>query len=280
MSRNSLPAFAMAAAGLLMMRPDVMLRSDGVWQMDRGDGLFARKIVRPQVTDGFDDGCTAPVPRLWLGARTKAVCGVHNFVTPVGPNTLLRIVRSSQTTPVGNEDAVTSMIGCVPAAPWPEAPLGTTDALRPESVGASRRQHHRCKRRRHRVKRSEAFQVRTWLVAVAGAVLGLLFSVNPVAAWAWASALGGVGLLVTDTHFGWPECLALSLNYWCAAAWAAWAVSWYFGAALVLVAVGMRRSALLFGDRNQPAGAAGPAGTCRALLFPLQSLMLALPRAR
>ena len=34
----------------------------------------------------------------------------------------------------------------------------------------------------------------SWLGAVVGAVLGLLEAVNPVATWAWALAITGVGL--------------------------------------------------------------------------------------
>jgi hypothetical protein len=95
----------------------------------------------------------------------------------------------------------------------------------------------------------------TWLGAVAGTAIGFFVALHPVAVWAWASAVVGVVLLATDTHFWWPVCAALSLNYWCASAWIASAVTWDVGFALVLVALGMRGSTVLFGD---PLAGEGP----------------------
>jgi hypothetical protein len=207
-------------------------------------------MVRPQATpvDGFDDGCGVP-DRLRRDARTNAVC--NHPVTHIGPTWS----RSAQTY---TGDLPAECCTPQPLLPIPEQPdptLGTTSTLQPESVGRS----HRRGRRRVTARETEP---RVWLGAVLGAALGLLVAVNPVAAWAWASALGGVGLLMTNTHFWWPVCTALSLNYWCAAAWIAWAVSWDVGVALAVVAFGMRGSVLLFGDKDP---ADGPAGTCGAL---------------
>lgn len=85
-----------------------------------------------------------------------------------------------------------------------------------------------------------------WLGAVVSIVIGSLLAIQSVSTWAWASAVAGVTLLVTDTHFWWPVCTALSLNYWCAASWIASAESLEAGMALMVAAVGLRGSVLLF----------------------------------
>jgi hypothetical protein len=195
-------------------------------------------MVRSQATpiDGFDDGCGA-ADRLRRDARTNAVC--NHPVTHIGPTWC----RSAQTY-TGDLPAECCTPHPLLAVPEQlEATLGTTNAFWPESV----RRSHRRGRRRITVRETEPS---VWLGAVLGAALGLLVAVNPVAAWAWASALGGVGLLATDTHFWWPVCFALSLNYWFAAAWIASAVSWDVGVAFAAIAVVIRGSVLLFPDRE------------------------------
>jgi hypothetical protein len=218
---------AMAAAVCLCALP--LLRSESVL------GLTALPM-RPQVTavDGFDDGC-APNP--WGDVRTTAVCST--VVMPIGPTWM----HSAGTATDGSvEDAAwTPPMVAPPASAWPEAPFAVTDALRPEPVGRSHRRGHRGRRR---AKESDV-EPPTWLGAAA---LGLVAALHPVANWAWASAMGSVVMLVVDQHFWWPVCAALSLNYWCAAAWIAVAVSWGIGWALAVVAFGMRGSALLFMD--------------------------------
>jgi hypothetical protein len=73
--------------------------------------------------------------------------------------------------------------------------------------------------------------------------------------WACVTAVTGVWMLATDRHFWLPVCAALSLNYWCAAAWIAWAVSAEAGAVLAVAAAVVRGSGLLF----PPGGEPGPA---------------------
>jgi hypothetical protein len=99
---------------------------------------------------------------------------------------------------------------------WPEAVIGTTW---PEPL-----------RRLRRKRRVDAEQSTSF----------------PISAWGWASAIIGIGLLVTDTHFRWSVCLVLSLNFWCATAWIASVVSWELGVVIVSAAVLMRGSAMLF----------------------------------
>jgi hypothetical protein len=194
-------------------------------------------MVRSQATpvDSFDDGCGVP-DRLRRDARTNADC--NHPVTHIGPTWS----RSAQTY---TGDLPAESFTPLQVVDVPEATLGTTNACRPSPVGKS----HRRGRRRVMVREAET---PSWLGAVVGAILGLLVAVNSVAAWAWASAITGVGLLVADTHFWWPVCAALSLNYWCAAAFIAAAVSWDVGLALVVLAVGMRESVLLFMDPPSP----------------------------
>jgi hypothetical protein len=196
------------------------------------------RSMHPRVSpiDGFDGGCGA-APRPWGDARTATAC--RTGVTPLQP----AWARSAQTAAVVHDDKRMPLVVMTPpAAGWPEAPFGATW---PEPV---RRLRRRC---RHETENGEAVQVPEWLGS-----LGLLVTVDPVAAWAWASALVGVGLLVTDTHFWRPVCAALSLNYWCAAAWIASAVSWEVGVALTALALWTRGSVLLFMDRSGSADAA------------------------
>jgi len=86
------------------------------------------------------------------------------------------------------------------------------------------------------------------LWAVLGAVLGLVVAIHPVAVWAWGTVIIGVGLLVTNTHFRLSVCFALSLNYWCAVAWIASIASVNFAAVLVVLAIVLRSSLVLFMD--------------------------------
>jgi hypothetical protein len=87
------------------------------------------------------------------------------------------------------------------------------------------------------------------------AALGLSISLTFVVTgnlWACASAILGVYLLAKKQHFEGPVCVALSLNFWCAAAWIAWVMSPEIGVAVAAMAVAVRRSAMLFPG---PAGA-------------------------
>jgi hypothetical protein len=70
------------------------------------------------------------------------------------------------------------------------------------------------------------------------------------AAWACVSVVSGVGLLVAGLHFSWLVCLALSLNYWCAAAWITKGMSLHVGLAFLAFAVVQRRSLWLFGEKG------------------------------
>ena len=70
------------------------------------------------------------------------------------------------------------------------------------------------------------------------------------AAWACVSVVSGVGLLVAGLHFSWLVCLALSLNYWCAAAWITNSMSLHVGLAFLAFAVVQRRSLWLFGKKG------------------------------
>lgn len=226
-----------------MMQLNEMVRGYGGRHAERGDGAAARDIVRPQVTDDFDDDCTVDVPRPWL-----------------------RIARSAQTESVGNNDDTESIHGSFPASPWPKMPLGTTDGLQPGPVGLSRRLVHRCGRRVRRRRHEE--EPLAWSGVVAVVLLGLLTAMSAVATWAFLTAVAGVSLLVADRHFWWPVCAALSLNFWSAVAWIAWAVSLDVGVVLALLAFALRGSVLLFMDPGE------------SLLLPMFGDLFRLPSGR
>lgn len=69
-------------------------------------------------------------------------------------------------------------------------------------------------------------------------------------AWAYISVVCGIGLLIAGKHFSGPVCLALSLNYWFAAAWIMCSLSLHIGSALLGLAGVLRRSLWLFGDKG------------------------------
>jgi hypothetical protein len=63
---------------------------------------------------------------------------------------------------------------------------------------------------------------------------------------ATATALFSVFLLATDQHFSVPICVMLSLAYWSSALWITWGVSLVVGGTLIVVAIFLRRSIVLF----------------------------------
>jgi hypothetical protein len=63
---------------------------------------------------------------------------------------------------------------------------------------------------------------------------------------ATATALFSVFLLATDQHFPVPICVMMSLAYWRSALWIAWGVSLVVGGTLIVVAITLRRSIVLF----------------------------------
>jgi hypothetical protein len=192
----------------------------------------------------YDDGCAPGVSALWRGARTAAAMCLPHAATLVGsPPPRL----SAQTTTADDVDVIAPPPPQSLTAPWPEAPLGLTDGLRPGPVGESQRQHRKTRRRRCRVPKGDD-QTPWWWATVLAAVLGMWMGPAALCTlWAWVSAAVGLWLLATGRHFWWPVCAALSINYWCATAWIAWTVSPTVGAALAVAAIGVRRgSPLLF----------------------------------
>eukprot|EP00037_Helgoeca_nana_P008164 m.72865 g.72865 ORF g.72865 m.72865 type:complete len:546 (-) comp18760_c0_seq1:1051-2688(-) len=241
MTRTTLPAFA-AVVGLHVLMAThrgPVLEFAPQWRAES---------YRPVLVVG--EGCDAATP-LWASRRTRALC-----VPPSAISVDVEVHRCVQTaTGAGDgEDAATVPDPAFETG-WPEMPLGATDGLRPEDGGQSRRLHRRHKRRRSRAPRvpdSDDEAPPTWRDMIASATLGLwvgLVLVHPPAAWTmWAcvTAVTGVWMLAADRHFWRPVCAALSLNYWCAAAWIGCTVSPEVGAALAVVAIGVRGSALLF----------------------------------
>eukprot|EP00037_Helgoeca_nana_P023336 m.241845 g.241845 ORF g.241845 m.241845 type:complete len:695 (+) comp26318_c0_seq7:64-2148(+) len=59
--------------------------------------LMTHREVAP--LGGFDDGCYADLPRMWLDARTKEVCTMHHVETPIGPDVAFTIVRGAVEVP-------------------------------------------------------------------------------------------------------------------------------------------------------------------------------------
>jgi hypothetical protein len=241
MTATTLPAFA-AVVGLHLL---IAMRWDAAPEVAPWQTEGAISVVHLTPTGGCDNDCDAASP-LWCSTRTKAAC-VPLFIAPI--DAPLR--RSAQTgLGVDNKDAASvPMPGTFYAAElWPEAPLGMTDGLRPEPAGVSRRLHRRHKRRRQVRRVPDSSDVQPPLSATMSLWAGLVI-VHPPAAcamWACVSAIVGLHWLATDRHFGRPVCAALSLNYWCAAAWIAWAVSPELGVALATMAMGLRGSMLLF----------------------------------
>jgi len=82
------------------------------------------------------------------------------------------------------------------------------------------------------------------ITTVNAAIASLFFSVANVAAL--FTACVGLIMLVVNWHFRVPLCAAMSLAYWCSALRIWWTMSSFCGCGLVVVAVGMRRSGLLF----------------------------------
>lgn len=79
------------------------------------------------------------------------------------------------------------------------------------------------------------------------------------AAWSWMTVISGVGLLVAGRHYSWLVCLALSLNFWCAAACIASDTSPRVGLTLLAFAVVQRQSVWLFGKQGSCVLASYPA---------------------
>jgi hypothetical protein len=183
-------------------------------------GLYFLLCSQSVLFGSAHDGCGA-APSIWPDVH-NTVC--HHAV--VGP-------RSTQTATEDPEYGGPLFHEPLPASLWCEAPFSTTDT-RPAGWRRSRRHVE--------------VESTSWL-GVVGTVLGAVLGaadLHPVAAWASASALVSVGLLVTNTHFRWPVCFALSLNYWSAVVWIAWAVSVDLAVVLGLLATVLRSSVVLF----------------------------------
>jgi hypothetical protein len=87
---------------------------------------------------------------------------------------------------------------------------------------------------------------------------------------ATATALFSVFLLATDQHFPVPICVMLSLAYWSSALWIGWGVSLVVGGTLIVVAITLRRSIVLF-----PMGGTTPPPHSRCFLILIVSSTLA-----
>jgi hypothetical protein len=234
MTRSTMPAAAAIVGALLLLYRD----TTGANVAPRADAATRRLAAYP--ANGFVHGCSAPA--LWCDVRTKAMC------PPPVATAVREPMRRSAQTAVGNEasEMLPSLKRTCFAVPWYKWTVGTTDRLRPEPVGRSRRHHRRVHHRRVRRKAEDDDADPDWVRMAVGAAVGLLAAIDPFSTWAWVTVATGVGMLAADWHFWWPVCVALSFNYWAAAAWIAWTVSWDVGVALVAVAVGLRGSAWLF----------------------------------
>jgi hypothetical protein len=95
-----------------------------------------------------------------------------------------------------------------------------------------------------RLRRCTPPHVLVLITTVNAAMASFFFSIANVVAL--FTVCVGLIMLVANWHFGLLVCAALSLAYWCSALWIGWTMSPLGCVALVLVAVAMRRSVLLF----------------------------------
>jgi len=225
--------------------------------------LVSLLTLSPTLSAGYCDASSAALPGLAqlvvrqcgrtcscdgaVGAPQSNACAVPH----VSAGASLAVQRSCSQSPstYTAADAIgDGASACIPSAPLPIratdhqwALLGESlaDVLGPEPV---RLLLGRYCRRRH--GRARSGQDESFGEPDAAEGLGL------TAAWACVSVVSGVGLLVAGRHFSWLVCLALSLNYWCAAAWITKGMSLHVGLAFLAFAVVQRRSLWLFGEQG------------------------------
>jgi hypothetical protein len=145
----------------------------------------------------------------------------------LSPTHVGEMQKSTETT-VGVSDATS-------VRAWPEAPLDVT--LWPT-----------CRRRRVHYPLDGDESIDWWSVLVA-AVLGLCAGVaehGDVCMWACGSTGVGLVLLAANRHYPRTVCAALSLNFWCAAAWIGCAVSPTLGVVLTVTAAASRCSVCFY----------------------------------